>query len=40
LVAADKALLHTEWHRIEDERLEGLAQLFRELVETLRGRRL
>jgi len=38
-VAADKASQHNEWHRAEDERLEGLAQTLRELVETVRDRR-
>jgi hypothetical protein len=39
MVAADKVSLHNEWHRTEDERLEGLAQTLRELVETVQGRR-
>jgi hypothetical protein len=39
LLVADKVSLHNEWHRIENERLEGLAQSLRELVETVRGRR-
>jgi hypothetical protein len=39
LVAADRVSLHNEWHRTEDERLEGLAQTLRELVETVRDRR-
>ena len=39
VVAADKVLLHNEWHRIEDEQLEGIAQTVRELVETVRDRR-
>jgi hypothetical protein len=39
VVAADKVPLHNEWHRTEDERLEGLAQTARELVETVRDRR-
>ncbi|HEY6664400.1 MAG TPA: hypothetical protein VI036_04650 [Propionibacteriaceae bacterium] len=38
LLVADKVSLHNEWHRIENERLEGLAQTLRELVETVRGR--
>jgi hypothetical protein len=38
-VAVDKVSLHNEWHRTEDERLEGLAQTLRELVETVQGRR-
>jgi hypothetical protein len=40
MVAADKVSLHNEWHRTEDERLEGLAQTLRELVETVQGRRI
>jgi hypothetical protein len=39
LVAADKMSLHNEWHRTEDERLEGLAQTLRELVVMVRDRR-
>jgi hypothetical protein len=39
LVAADKVSLHNEWHRTEDERLEGLAQTLRELVVMVRDRR-
>jgi hypothetical protein len=39
LLVADKVSLHNEWHRIENERLGGLAQSLRELVETVRGRR-
>jgi len=35
ILVEDKASLHNEWHRAEDERLEGLAQTLRELVETL-----
>jgi hypothetical protein len=37
MVAADKVSLHNEWHRTEDERLEGLAQTLRELVETVQA---
>jgi hypothetical protein len=39
ILVEDKASLHNEWHRAEDERLEGLAQTLRELVETLSDRR-
>ena len=39
LLVADKVSLHNEWHRIENERLEGLAQTLRELVETVRDSR-
>lgn len=38
LVAADQVSLHNEWHRTEDERLEGLAQTLRELVERIGDR--
>jgi hypothetical protein len=38
VVAADKVSLHNEWHRTEDERLEGLAQTIRELVDTVENR--
>lgn len=38
LIVDDKESLHNEWHRAEDERLEGLAQTLRELVETVRDR--
>lgn len=38
LIVEDKASLHNEWHRAEDERFEGLAQTLRELVETVRDR--
>jgi hypothetical protein len=40
LIAADQVSLHNEWHRTEDERFEGLAQTLRELVETVRERRI
>jgi hypothetical protein len=39
IVVEDKASLHNEWHRAEDERLEGLTQTLRELVERLGDRR-
>jgi hypothetical protein len=39
LIAADKLSLHRAWHRTEAERLEGLAQTLRELVEAVRNRR-
>ena len=39
LLVADKVSLHNEWHRIENERLEGLSQTLREVVEMVRGRR-
>lgn len=39
LLDADKASLHNKWHRTEAERLEGLAQTLRELVEMVRNRR-
>jgi hypothetical protein len=39
LLVADKVSWHNEWHRIENERFEDLAQTLRELVETVRGRR-
>lgn len=38
LLVADKVSLHNEWHRTENERLEGLAQTLRELVEMVRNR--
>jgi hypothetical protein len=39
LIVEDKVSLHNEWHRAEDERLEGLAQTLRELVEKVGERR-
>jgi hypothetical protein len=39
IIVEDKASLHSEWHRAEDERLEGLAQTLRELVEKVGERR-
>jgi hypothetical protein len=40
LLDAAKVSLHNEWHRAEAERLEGLAQTLRELVEMVRNRRV
>ena len=39
LLVADKVSLHNEWHRTENERLVGLSQTLREVVEMVRGRR-
>jgi hypothetical protein len=39
LLVADKVSLHNEWHRTENERLEGLSQTLREVVEMVRGPR-
>jgi hypothetical protein len=39
LLDAGKVTLHSEWHRTEAERLEGLAQTLRELVAMVRERR-
>lgn len=33
LLVAEQAALHNEWHRIENERLEGLARTLRELFD-------
>ena len=33
LLVAEKASLHNEWHRIENERLEDLARTLRELFD-------
>jgi hypothetical protein len=40
LLDAAKVSLHNQWHRTEAERLEGLAQTLRELVEMVRDRRV
>jgi hypothetical protein len=40
LLDADKVSLHNEWHRTETERLEGVVQTLRELVEMVRNRRV
>ena len=39
LLVADKVSLHNEWHRTENERLVGLSQTLREVVEMVRGPR-
>jgi hypothetical protein len=39
IVAADKVTLHSEWHRTEEERLEGLERTLRELAERVEDRR-
>jgi hypothetical protein len=37
MVVEDRVALHNEWHRTEEERLEGLPQTLRELVERVRA---
>ena len=39
IVAADNVSLHSEWHRTEEERLEGLERTLRELAERVEDRR-
>ena len=39
LVDPERVSLHNAWHQTEDERLEGLAQTLRELVDLVRDRR-
>ena len=38
LLVAEQASLHNEWHRTENERLEGLARTLRELFDLLQKR--
>jgi hypothetical protein len=39
LLVAEQAPLHNEWHRIENERLEGLARTLRELFDMVQKHR-
>ena len=39
LLVAEQASLHNEWHRIENERLDGLARTLRELFDMVQKHR-
>ncbi len=39
LLVAEQAPLHNEWHRIENERLEGIARTLRELFDMVQKHR-